>query len=162
MQKGLENVDLVDYIERQIAHMKSCLTLGTKREISFFELEEALKDYPHIYISLISMETLAKLEYQKANEEFNSWFGSNYLTERSLVNRPELTAQKWAGQKEIEYMVKATHSTEYLERKNSLLELEHKHEFVKDLVEMWKSYQFILSALSSNVRAEAGMTPASL
>jgi hypothetical protein len=148
----------IQFVQDQINEMKEAARLGTDKEISFFELEHALKGYSHIYISLLSMYNIARIDLQKEKEEFNAWFSSKYVLVRAEVNKPELTAQKWASTKEIEHMIVAISPEEYKNKKSILLEKENKLDFLQGLIDMWKSHQFILSTLSSNIRAEAGMS----
>lgn len=153
-----ENVDeFILFIQSEIAEMQEAVRLGTDKEISFFELESALKHYSSTYISLLSMYNIARIDLQKENEEFGSWYSGQFIKIRSEVNKPELTAQKWASYKEIEHMV-VSQNPEYLEKKRLILDKESRVEFIKGLIDMWKSHQFILSTLSSNIRAEAGMS----
>ncbi len=157
MQEDTENSELFNFINEQIEEMKEATRLGTDKEISFFELESALKKYTSVYLSLISLHNFARLDVQQAQERFNSWYSVKFIEIRNDTNRPELTAQKWASQKEIEHMVRARYEHEYIKHKDALLQKEHKLEFLNNLIDMWKSHQFILSTLSSNIRAEAGM-----
>lgn len=150
--------DFFHFIQSEIAEMKEATRLGTDKEISFFELESALKHYSSTYISLLSMYNIARIDLQKTNEEFSNWYSGEFITTRAEVNKPELTAQKWASYKEIEHMVRANSPTEYMTRKNELLDKEARVDFISGLIDMWKSHQFILSTLSSNIRAEAGMS----
>jgi hypothetical protein len=154
--EGEENA-FFGFIEAQIEEMKEASRLGTDKEISFSELERALKGYSHVYISLLSLYNIARIDVQKENEDFDTWYSTKYVGVRAEVNKPELTAQKWASTKEIEHMVRSINGDEYIKRKKALAEKELRVSFIKDLIEMWKSHQFILSTLSSNIRAEAGM-----
>ena len=154
--EGEEN-EFISFIEAQVESMKEATRLGTDKEISFFELEKALKGYSSVYLTLLTLYNMARIDVQKENEEFDSWYSSEYVGVRASVNKPELTAQKWASTKEIEHMVRSLNGEEYLDRKRALSDKELRVSFIKDLLEMWKTHQFILSTLSSNIRTEAGM-----
>jgi hypothetical protein len=145
------------FVQDQISEMKEAARLGTDKEISFSELEHALKGYSQVYITLLSLYNMARIDLQKEKEKYNAWYSAKYVAVRGEVNKPELTAQKWASTKEIEHMVISLNPEEYEERRSYYLEKEGKLEFLSGLVDMWKSHQFILSTLSSNIRAEAGM-----
>jgi hypothetical protein len=147
----------LSFVQDQISEMKEAARLGTDKEISFFELEHALKGYSHVYISLLSLYNIARIDLQKEKEKYNAWYSAKYIAVRGEVNKPELTAQKWASTKEIEHMVIALNPEEYQNQRNQYLEKESKLDFLSGLIDMWKSHQFILSTLSSNIRAEAGM-----
>ena len=154
----MDEFNFLNFIDTQINEMKEAARLGTDKEISFFELEHALKGYSSVYITLLSLYNVARIDLQKEKEEFNAWYSSKFVAVRAEVNKPELTAQKWAGQKEIEHMIIALSPDQYKEKKCRLSEKEGKLDFLSNLIDMWKSHQFILSTLSSNIRAEAGMT----
>jgi len=149
--------EFILFVKKQIEEMKEHARLGTDKEISFLDLEKALKSYSQVYMTLLSMYNIARISLQKEKEEFNSWFSAKYVAVRSEVNKPELTAQKWASTKEIEHMVIAFNPELYQLKKQSLNEVEGKLDFISGLIDMWKSHQFILSTLSSNIRTEAGM-----
>ena len=154
--EGNENA-FFDFIETQVNEMQEATRLGTDKEISFFELEKALKGYSSVYLSLLSLYNMARIDVQKEDESFNTWYSGKYVEVRAEVNKPELTAQKWASTKEIEHMVRSLNGLEYMAKKKALSEKELRVSFLKDLIEMWKAHQFILSTLSSNIRTEAGM-----
>lgn len=156
MENEVEDIFL-QFVQTQIIEMKEATKLGTEKEISFYELESALKKYSSIYISLLSMYNIARIDLQRYVEEFNTWYSKEFIKIRAQVNTPELTAQKWASYKEIEHMVRSNSPEEYKRRKQEQLDREGKVEFLSGLIDMWKSHQFILSTLSSNIRSEAGM-----
>lgn len=152
-----EEQEFIEFITTEIDEMKEAARLGTDREISFFELESALKKYTTTYLGLLSMYNMARIDIKRSEEEFDTWYSRAFIQVRAEVNKPELTAQKWASYKEIEHMVKSNYDHEYQMKKNILIEKESRVSFLGNLIEMWKSHQFILSTLSSNIRAEAGM-----
>lgn len=145
---------LITTINEEIAKMKEATRLGTDKEISFIELEAALKGYSFTYTTLLSMYNISRIDLQAEKESFESWYSEVYTNIRSEVNKPELTAQKWASTKEIEHMIRTLHKEEYLNRKNDLMDKEIRVDFMHGLIEVWKSHQFILATLSSNVRKE--------
>jgi hypothetical protein len=146
------------FVNSQIAEMGEAVRLGTDKEISFSELESALRKYSSVYISLLSLYNVARIDFQQETESFNTWYSSEFIVIRGQVNKPELSAQKWASYKEIEHMVRASNSHKYSAKKQAILEKEARVDFLGNLIDMWKSHQFILSTLSSNIRAEAGMS----
>ena len=155
---GSETSDtFFEFVQEQISKMKEATRLGTNKEISFIELEYALKGYSQVYISLLSMYNIARIDLQREKERYNAWYSAKYVAVRGEVNKPELTAQKWASTKEIEHIVISLNPEEYQAQRNTYLEKESKVDFLSGLIDMWKSHQFILSTLSSNIRAEAGM-----
>lgn len=158
VKKQEDEQGLIQFVEEQIEKMKGYLHLGAGKEINFYELEEALKGHENVHLALIGMYNVSRISLQKEEQEFDLWFSKKFLEIRSEVNRPELTAQKWAGQKEIEMMVKVRNEEEYKKIKGTLNVIEGKASFLKELMTSWSNYQWILKILSDNVRSEVGMS----
>jgi hypothetical protein len=148
--------EFFDYLKHQVNTMESYLTIGAGKEINFYELEEALKGYTHIQLTLVSMHNIARIEYQKEEEEFNQWYAEKFVFIRAKHNLPEKTAQKWASQKELDSLLRVEFRDEFIERKKRLLGVEQKVSFLHSLLKLWEGYSYTLNTLSTNVRAEIG------
>jgi preprotein translocase subunit SecA len=149
---------LIDFVTSKLEYMKQFMKFGAGKEISFYELEDALKEYQNVYFSLISMENIAKIKYRIEQESFNTWFGEKFLSVRAETNKIELTAQKWASAKELDYMVVAKYKEEYTKRKSRLLSIEMEHQVIEDILTAWKAHAYNLKLLSDNLRSETGMS----
>lgn len=152
-EEGSEDVFLA-FVQEQIANLKKYNRLGSDKELSFDDLNKALCGYQNVNLTLISLYNVAKVELTKEKEKFDDWFAEKFISVRSRENRKELSAQKWASQKEIEMMVRREYSFEYKGWKDSLNVLEHKVAFLRRLLESWNSQQYILSTLSRNLQSE--------
>jgi hypothetical protein len=151
--------EFLAYVQKQIARMQGELHLGDRaREITFFELNYALRSYQETLWVLISLYSEVERTAQNIDEEFENWYADKFLTIRSRENSKDISAGKWAAAREIEMMVRKEHGIEYSERKKVVLEAEQKKAFIKRLLDGWQAHQFILSTLSKNVQSEAGAT----
>jgi hypothetical protein len=154
--EDMDNDDFVQYIEDQVAYMQGFLKLGAGKEVSFYELEEALKGYTHVHLSLLAMYNVARIEHMREEEEFNQWYAQKFVMVRAVHNLSEKTAQKWASQKELDCLLRSENLQEYKTKKTHLIETEQKYSFLGSLVKMWEGYSYTLSTLSTNIRAELG------
>lgn len=158
-QDEMENMDkdeFVQYVEEQVAYMEGFLKIGAGKEINFYELEEALKGYTHVHLSLLAMYNVARIEHMRQDEEFNQWYAQRFVYVRAKHNLAEKTAQKWASQKELDCLLRDEFLDEFRTRKKALMDCDQKYSFLGQLVKMWEGYSYILSTLSTNVRAELG------
>lgn len=144
----------IDFVNTQIEQLKYYAQLGGGEELTFDALNRALCNYQHINLTLISLYNVAKIEYQKEQEEFEDWFARKFIEIRSRVNRADMSAQKWASQKEIEMMVRVEYYEEYKKRKESLIIIERKVAFLRRLLDSWSAQQYILATLSKNLQSE--------
>lgn len=146
----------IAFVNEQTDRMKSYLTIGAGREINFYELEEALKGYTQVYLSLLNMVNLARIEAMRTKEDFDMWYAEKFTAARAKYNTKDLSAQKWAGQKELECIVRTENHEEFKRRKKLVLEADQKETYLSNITDMWKGYAYTLSTLSNNVRAEVG------
>ena len=66
--------EFIAFVNSQTEYMKGYLRIGAGKEINFYELEEALKGYTQVYLSLLNMVNLARIEAAKIKEEFDMWY----------------------------------------------------------------------------------------
>jgi len=144
----------LQFVEEQIAKMKEYASLGSGRSITFVELNEALCNYEQVYLTLISMYNVINIEFQRATEDFDDWYADKFLSIRSRENAKDMSAQKWASQKELEWMVRKEFNFDYRARKDNLMTLERKVAFFRRLLESWQAQQWILNTLSKNIATE--------
>jgi hypothetical protein len=71
-----------------------------------------------------------------------------------MRTKRDMARNKWLSQTELVSLTKVTFKEEYLQRKEEVDRKDNEVRFVLRLIDSWKSYQFILSNLSSNIRAE--------
>jgi len=144
------------FVQEQIGKMKEYASLGNGKSITFDELNNALCNYEQVYLTLISMYNVINIEFQRATEEFDDWFADKFLQIRARENPKDSSAQKWASQKELEWMVRKEFNFEYRAQKDTLLTLERKVHFFRRLLESWQAQQWILNTLSKNIQSEVG------
>lgn len=146
----------IKWVNEQMEQMKKNLTLGKdEREITFFELNQALRSWTEVHWSLISLYSIAKIEHEAKNEEFENWYADVFIGVRARENKKDLSAGKWASQKEIEMMVRKEYGFEFQGRKADLLYAERQVAYLRRILESWQTHQFVLGTLSRNMQAEA-------
>jgi len=141
-------------VQTRIDYMNSLLKLTGKTEVNFGLLQECLIEHTAIYFDLVATETLSRNELQRKKKEFEMWFAEKYVAKRMEVNRPDLSAQKWANAKEFDYMIRAENKEKYSTFMEEIEELEQNLSFVEGLKKGWDTYNYTLSTLSNNVRKE--------
>jgi hypothetical protein len=146
------------YIKEKIAQMKEALKLGAGREVSFYELQECLVEYSHVFLTLIALQNEARIDHQRKKAEFQVWWDKKYIAIKLRENTKELAGSKWCTAGELEAMVRKENEDRFIIENEILQEAEHKLSFMNHLIEMWKSYQFVLGTISSNIRAEVEMS----
>lgn len=146
--------EFLRFVEEQINKMKEYSKLGNNGVITFLELNQALCNYEQIYLTLIGLYNVTNIELQRKQEEFDDWYADRFLQIRARENLKDLSAQKWASQKEIEMMVRVENKFLYSSWKESILILERKVAFMRRLLEAWQSQQFILNTLQKNIAIE--------
>jgi hypothetical protein len=145
------------YVNQKIQVMKDALRFGAGREVTFYELQEAGVEYQHVYNTLILLQSEARINNARKKNLFDVWWDEKYIAVKVRENTKELAGTKWATAAELTSMARMENKEEYLKEYDIMIEAEHKLAFMNHLIENWKSYQFILSMLSSNVRAEVGL-----
>lgn len=153
--EDFEEKEFLTFVQGQIDEIKKYTQIyDSQGLITLDVLNKSLSRWADINATLLGIYSLAKLDYRKYQEEFDQWFAEKYLAVRAVENPKTLSAQKWAGQKEIEMIVKTQFKEEYLKRKKILLLHERRTSFLKRMLDLWSSQQFVLSTLSRNLQAE--------
>ena len=134
--------------------MQSLLRLTGRNEVNFGLLQECLIEHPRIYYELLAAETLARNELSRKKKEFEMWFAGKYVSKRMEVNKPDLSAQKYASEKAIDYMVRSENKEEYTAFSDEINDLEENLNFCEGQKKGWEGYNYTLSTLSSNIRKE--------
>jgi hypothetical protein len=144
------------YVNSKLEEMEGYLQIRASKEVSLYELEEAFKGYQHILFMLIGLENIAYIRNELEKEKFNTWFAEKFLIVRTETNKPELSGQKWASAKELEYIVRFNYKSEYSKYKQSLLLCECEYKTIHDILDAWKSYSYNLNSLQSNLKTDIG------
>lgn len=147
---------LLDFVEKQIEKMRKYATF-TNGQPTFFELNEALCGYGDINCSFISLDVLAKNEYQKAKNEYDEFIAEKYSQVRKENNLQSLSAQKWLSTQELMYLVQSDPRwvMEYRKLRDEMNAAEKKVAFCRRMLDNLESLKFTLNTLSKNVIAES-------
>lgn len=145
---------LIPFVERQIELMNNKLLFNGTTP-TFDELAEKLVKYEETMLGLTSLYEMKKWDLDAIKEEYEEWFAEKFTEMRDFLNPRDAPASKFYSAKEIEYVVLTKYKDEraQLFAKRALAERELST--IQRLLDAWKGYQFILSNLSANARAEA-------
>ena len=146
---------LLEYVEKQITKMRKYMTFS-EGQPSFFELNSALSSYGDMNCSLISLDVLAKNEYQKAKNEYDEFIAEKYTIIRRENNLQSISAQKWLSTQEIMYLVQSDGRwrDEYFRLRDEMNAAEKKVAFCRRMLDNLSDFKFNLGVLSKNVQAE--------
>ena len=147
---------LLEYVEKQINRMRKYMSF-TEGQPSFFELNSALSGYGDMNCSLISLDVLAKADYQKAKNDYDEFVAEKYIIVRRENNLQSLSAQKWLSTQEIMYLVQSDSRwvDEYRRLRDEMNAAEKKVAFCRRMLDNLESFKYNLGVLSKNVCCEA-------
>lgn len=146
---------LYKFVEEQIERMKKYTFLGNGAP-QFWELNEALCNYSTMNCSLISLDVMAKEEYQEAKNAFDEFVAEKYTIIRKENNLQSIAAQKWLSTQEIMYLVQSDSRWifEYRALRDEVNAAEKKVAFCRRLLDNMSTYSIILNRLCKNVEVE--------
>lgn len=146
--------ELISFAEEQFAKFKGYTDLG--QDVGWFALNEALMGYSSMYSGLCGLELIAKVDLQTAKNELQEFMSEKFMEARNILNPTELSASKWASQKEIEMYVHTHWKEEYVKLRNAVQEKELKLDVVSRLINGLSDYKFNVSRLCRNQEVECG------
>ena len=147
---------LLDYVEKEIAKMRKYTSLGITGELTFFELNSALKNYSSINCSYVALDVMAKEEYQKAKNAFDDFISEKYIIIRNENNLPGLATGKWLSKEEIMYYVQTDKrwNDEFKRLRKEMQDGEKRVAFCRRLLDNLESYKYNVGTLCRNIQAE--------
>lgn len=145
---------LLEFAEKNIEKMRGYTKLGNGPVPGFYELNAALMEYSNIQASLISLDVIAKIECDKATEEFKEWQAQRYLDARSVLNPVSMTASKWYSASELDAYVRNRYKDEYSRLHKAMACAEMKVALIRRLLDMWDKQSLVLNRLCKNVETE--------
>lgn len=162
-EKVFNEKEFIEFVSLQIDKFKNHAEIIKNPDaLSLSDLNRALADYSVIKSSLLFLQAMARVEARKQKELFEDWFSEKYLMIRNRENPKNLTAQKWAGQKELERMVRVEYNFEYKGFKDKMDMAEIREDFLGRMLEAWNNHQYILGQLSKNLQTEVMLTGSQL
>ncbi len=146
---------LLEFVEEQTEKIRKYTQIGSGAGMpGFYELNQALLDYTSIQSSLISLDVLAKIECDKATEEFKNWQAQKYIEARTILNPITVTASKWYSSSEIEAYIRCKYKDEYDSLHQKMSYAEMKVAAIRRLLDSWNTQSIILSRLCKNIETE--------
>lgn len=150
--------EFLTFVESEINKLRKHIEFEAQSDIGFYDLQEKLKEYTPIYLTLIQLQARYRFQANRLEQGFQMWFDEQFINVRSEFNKIELSAQKWMAQKELEAMVRIRHAEEYQRRKEAVDSVKHRESLINSLIKAWETHKYVLSDMCKNVQAEVGMT----
>lgn len=148
---------LLTFVEEQVEKMRGYAKFNAANgQPGFFELNRALSEHQIVWLGLVTLNAMAKIELSRAKEAYDDWFSEKYIDKRNELNPRSMAATKWYSTKEIEMYVRVENKEDFHKYDRALTMAEHKVAHIRRLLEGWSSQQFALARLSKNVEAEFG------
>jgi hypothetical protein len=154
--KKTEEEKFYDFVNGQITEIRRYLEIDLNN-ITLDQLNRKLANYSIVHVSLLSLKTFANSELKKKKFEFDMWYAEKFVFIRSRENRIDLSAQKWLGQKEIEYMMFSEFKEEYKKYHSEFQSIDEKMNFLDGLIKAWETHNFALGSISKNLQIEASI-----
>ena len=143
--------DLIKFVEQKIEQMENNLLFSGCDNPNIGLLNQALCEYESVMLGLLSMHGEARMKMEIAKEKYDDFEASCFVK----TKREQATLGNKGAVNDIK-MISRTENMEALaELKAQYMLAENEWNTINHLIEAWKAYQFILSNLSANARAEA-------
>lgn len=147
---------LLKFVEDNISKVRGYSNLGDAMGTPGFSyLNSVLSNYASVQCSLVALDVMAKMEKQKADDEFDEWMAEKYMEARGILNPLTLSGQKWASKEEITFYVMNHWKDDYWRLRNEKDACEKKVAFCRRMLDTWESFKFNVNTLCKNVQAEA-------
>jgi hypothetical protein len=131
----------IKYVSEKLETMQEYTSSLRKPDISISELKEMTGERLHVNYVLTGEYQRLKTRCEQAEEGFKVWWSDKFSAVRSDLNPKSISGNKFSSKTEIDAETIARNKEEYLERKERLLLLQSQTEFVKKLIEDWRSVQ---------------------
>lgn len=149
----LKQESFLEFVYSQIQKLEE-LSQIDPYNITLQELNTYLTMYEKINLSLLGLSALLENELAEAQRDFDLWYAEKFIIQKNKQHRVELSAQKWASQRELDFFTKVENKEEYVQRQVKVSEIERKLNFVNSLIKSWEKQLSILMRLSSNLELE--------
>ncbi len=152
-QKSYEQAekDLICFVEEKIDQMNNNLLFSGCDNPPIGLLNQALCEYESIMLGLLSMHGEARIKMQIAEEKYNDFEAACFVKTKN----EQATLGNKSNVNDIKMISRTNNMAELAELKAAWMLAENEWNTINHLIKAWESYQFVLSNLSSNARAEA-------
>ena len=144
-----------DYVSEEVQKYKKHAEFEAKADISFFDLQEKLKEYTDIGFTLTELQARYRYQYKNMKLKLDQWFDALVVYTQKNHNRLDIAGTKWLSSSELERIARVENSEEYQRRMEELNSVEAREKFITSLIKNWDNHNYILGQMSSNVRSEA-------
>jgi len=153
-KSSMTEEEFLSFIEKEIETYRKHVNFEAKVDISFFELQEKLKEYSNVSLTLVYLSTRYRFQLKSLQRIFNSWFDKKVIDIQTVRNRLDIAKTKWLSTAELERIARVENAEEYSKRIEELDGLEAREKFINLLLKEWEMHSYILKNISDNIRSE--------
>lgn len=143
----------INYVNTAIAKFGKTSKLIQDDTITPESLNRALGEYLEVNLALLAEYQRAKNDEVRIADEYQQWYDRAFVDVKSRMNADSQKTAKFAL-KEYEIQLRHDYQKEYYEWSSKIKESQMKVRFLLRIVDLYKKYDNILTALSSNMRTE--------
>lgn len=140
------------FLDEEIANLKKYSSISV--DPTFAELNEILAHHEGVLLGIISSYELMRTQLKLAQRDYNQQFAHYYTLIRERENTKDLSAQKYLGQKEIEYILLDEHAQDLKPLEDKVIFFDRKTSTLRRLIDSWSAFSYTLNTLSKNTQAE--------
>ena len=143
--------ELIKFVQEKIEQMENNLLFSGCDNPSIGLLNQAFCEYESIMLGLLSMHGEARIKMQIAEEKYEDFEAACFVK----TKKEQATLGNKGAVNDIKMISRTENIEKLAELKAAWMLAENEWNTINHLIEAWKAYQFVLSNLSSNARAEA-------
>lgn len=143
--------DLIVFVEQKIDQMNNNLLFSGCDNPPIGLLNQAWCEYESVMLGLLSMHGEARIQMQIAEEKYQDFEAACFVK----TKKEQASLGNKGAVNDIKMISRTENMTELATLKAQWMLAENQYNTINHLIEAWKAYQFVLSNLSANARAEA-------
>ena len=134
--------EYIQYVEIQLNNLRRHSESLNKPDIQLSDLKQATANRFQILTILNAEYQRYKRLFKAVQEDYRIWWSTEYSLVRSTLNPHSLPGNKFASKAELEAETIRKHAQKYKEMRKDLIDIETKMEFLRRLMDDWRSISF--------------------
>lgn len=132
----------ISFVQENLDKMKKHTAILAKSDVQLFDLKIINGQRLNVLFTLMSEYQRYKAHLRLLQEDYNIWWSTEYSITRTQLNPHSLPGNKYASKSEIEAETISRNKEKYKQLKHELFNVESKLEFLRRLLNDWRSIQF--------------------